>query len=432
MGQKKLYLQGILLRYMKLRWIVAIALCCIAIFYLFETYFRNRAYDQLANSSGIFDEHAQSALDNFERLQCPTAKDRFNLARIVDLNGHDGRINNVRVLNDVVGHYMYNLKPNRGDSDGTLDDLDWFELDQIENFVKRHEDIMYANPQHNEFIDTVLQARPKKIVHTLHNARETSDSKKEAFQSFVDDNVVYTSDVQNVHDSAVNEQLRNAWKKIKERTPPTLDNRSVFVQIENYIKHSQDPESIDNKKRALKALSEIRKQRYNSTLGTTEDDILVTVWNRADMQANQGMNKTLIRDAMVDALVDMSPDGETVVCSNGRCARMIESLVHTDAVEDIVDGVLTVEQIRNDVMQKSNDILKETIEEFKIGGDENLRKVARSYEDPTVKSNSKDEKRFKDAVKQRIEKCVLGYADRLSVRDYENIRNHCLMAIDST
>src|SRR5688500_11532883 len=123
---------------MKFWWYLVIILGACLLFFCSEKYRRYRAQSEFEQSNGTFDEHAETALDNIDRLQCPTPRDHFLAARIIDLNGHDGRINNVRVLNNVVDRYMYNLQPYIQQPPLNNDRLDWFELDQIENFMERH------------------------------------------------------------------------------------------------------------------------------------------------------------------------------------------------------------------------------------------------------------------------------------------------------
>jgi len=415
---------------MKILHVAVILIATIVAFFLLENYHRNSAKAAFSSSNGTFDDQAEKALDSLERLQCPTPKDHYLAARIIDLNGHDGKINNVRVLNDVVGRYMYNLKPYT-ESQRIIekDPLDWFELDQIENFMERHMDIMKANPEHNNFIEAVLQARPKKVLKTVESAKETSDNKKEAFELYAQTNITHTSDPQNVHDSAVNEQLRNSWKFLKKTTPPLLDKKLVFPEIRAYIENSiEDPQ---RRKRALKSLDVLQDGKYNSTIGTTEDDITTTVWTRSKLPKNKE-NLEKIRDAVVNSLSEMSEDGHSVVCSNGRCARLLESLLFTDDDANGTSGAMTTEQLRNEALKLSNDILQKTIQEFSKSNDQRMRSVAESYREPTVVTDIQSENAFKDIVKKEIiESLDNSFKTKLSSRDYTNLLNQCLTAIDS-
>jgi len=414
---------------------IAIVLACIA--YLFiEKWRRWNVLSEIEASNGTFDIHAQNALDSIENLQSLNNKDRFLAARIIDLNGHDGRINNVRVLNNVVGHYMHNLRPYAADAVPEKDPLDWFELDQIENFMDRHIDIMRANPEHNNFIEAVLKARPKKVIKTLENVKEESNTKKEAFETYVDNTITFTNDPQNVHDSAVNEQLRKTWKRLQETTPPTLNKQNVFSQIQTHIETfaQNNPDNQLIRKRAKRALEEFNDAKYNSTIGALESDLINVVWARSELPANF-KRKDMIKDAIVESLVDMSDDGNNVVCSNGRCARLLESLLFTDSDENAVKGAMTIEQIRNDAFKTSNDILQSTVKEISMGGasvDKDLVTVAQSYDNPEINTDPSSEKKFKEIVKGKIEAYLkTQYEGKMSKKDFSNVRDHCIAAIES-
>lgn len=405
----------------------------IALFYFSERYNRRKALNSLENSNGTFDEHAQTALDALDSLQCPNVHDQFLAARLIDLNGHDGRINNVRILNNVVNKYMGNLRPYVGKQPHEInrDNLDWFELDQIENFADRHMDIMVANPHYNDFIDAVLQARPKKVVKTLDEVKSSCNTRKEAFDTYVANNVQYTNDSQNVHDSAVNEQLRKTWRTLKEKTIPP-EKKNVVNQIRSYIQNEWNG-SGENRKKALRSLEEIQKDKFNGTLGASEMEVCATVWERSNLPIN-AKNRLVIRDAIVDSLSDMTNDGSNVVCSNGRCARLMESLVLTDADDRSITGAMTVEQIRNDAFKRSNEILQETVASVAKGHgvEPELQKVARSYDDPSIQTDAGSEMQFKELVKGKVDTYLQQtYSGKLSEKDYSNIRDHCIMAIDS-
>ena len=222
--------------------LVIVAVCII--WYIWQQNLRKNAQKYLEKSNGTFDTNAQKALNSIDKIQCPTPQDHFTVARVIDLNAHEGRINNVRVLDNVVDRYMTNLRPDRRGGE----DLDWFEIDQIENFAERHMDIMAANPHYNDFIEAVLQKRPGKVVKTIQQAKSDSDSKTEAFSTYVSSNKTHTDDTQNVHDSAVNEHLRKTYGKLKDTTPPSLDTAAVTKEIKSHIQQRFSTGNIGGKK----------------------------------------------------------------------------------------------------------------------------------------------------------------------------------------
>jgi hypothetical protein len=281
------------------------------------------------------------------------------------------------------------------------------------------------------FFDKYL--KKKKIIKTLDKVKDNSTTRKQAFETYVTNNVQYTNDGQNVLDSAVNEQLRRTWKQLQKNTPVNDNKTNIINVIRKYIIQNNSNYSATKQNKALIALEEIQKDNLYGTLGASGMEVCSTVWRRSDLSINE-KNKSLIKDAIVDSLSDMITENGHVVCFNGRCARLLESLVLTDVDDNSVIGVMTLEQIRNDVFQKSNEILQETIKSVSQGHGSrpDLETVAKSYIDPLILTDKTAEKRFKELVKGKVDTYLQQtYADRLSDKDYNNIRDHCIIAIDT-
>ena len=318
---------------------------------------------------------------------------------------------------------MYNLT---ADPEG----LDLFEIDQIENFAERHLDIMDGNPQYTEFLEAVHDKRPSKVQASIEAAKQSSESKVDTFSTYVDLNTSNTNDSQNVHDSAVNEQLRKTFKRLTETTPKAAVERAK-QDVKSIQDHISAKLSGADRAKGMKSLSHLLEGTYNNTMNTSEKDILDLVWARSLLPENAA-NREVIRDAVADSLKDMAGTGGGLVCSNGRCARLLESLVLTDHDDSIVKGVMTAEQIRNEAMKQSNDILHATIEEFSGSAGSPLESVAKSYIDPSIVTSEGEEAKFKKIVTDRVDAVLKAqYASRLSPRDYSNMREHCVTAIES-
>jgi uncharacterized short protein YbdD (DUF466 family) len=412
--------------------LVATGLVCF-IWYIWQKGLRSRAQENFLLSNGTFDTYAEKALDNLEKIQCPTSRDHFLAARLVDLNAHEGRINNVRVLNDVVNRYMTGGDVERDGGDPSL--LNWFEIDQIENFIERHMDIMAGNPNYNNFIERALAKRPRKITSTIEQVREKSRNKSEAYETFAKENQTGTSDAQNVHDSAVNQVLRATLEKLKKEAPVLTekDRSRIFTDVQRYIKRACSGKKALRAGKGLEEMTE--KSKFNGTLNVAEGDLVALVWSRSFHPIN-AKNRKLIQDAIIESLSDMVTDdsiddhGSSLVCSNGRCARLMESLVHTDADQETVLGAMTLEQLRNDAFTLSNKILQDTISLYSHSQNAKLRNVAQSYKDSSVKTDPESEYQFKVLVKEKINKELeKAFKKRLSEKNFSKLVHHCLSAI---
>ena len=374
----------------------------------------------ISDSNGTYDESAKLAQETYEMIQNPTPKETFLNARIVHLNQYEGNIDNVEALDDVIQNYQQ-----------VLDDteLDWFELEQIEMFANRHQDFLAGanNQNYNNFIDTVFETRPKKIKTTIEEAIEESKNKKEAYEKFVENNKTHTSDTQNVHDSEVNHQLSRSFNALKQATLPISDNLDMIKDdVLNYAK-SLPNESQDRIRKSIDRI--VSGKSYNSSIKTTEDELLKLVWSRCYDKTNS-TNERLIKDAVIESLLDMTNNGSTV-CSTGRCSRLIDSLTLLDSNKELASGFATSEQLRNDSLDKSNEILENCIKVYSESNDSRLKEVALSYQDPKIVTNDESEKLFKDIVKCEINNYLsTTIKDKMTDVDYEKIKDHCLSAID--
>ena len=393
--------------------------------YIREERLKGSIYRNVDRSVGIFDEPARKALYKSTRLTYPSMHDHVTAARLIDLNMHEGHINNPRDLQNAVSHYMKAL--NRPD------ELDWFEIDQIENFERRYGHHLEQDVYYTDFVKAVTKARPAKVAKVVNEIKEKSDeadSKIEVIQTFVENNVEHPSDAQNVHDSAVNVELRKSVDNLKRITAPHFVKSGIetFAEVKSEIKNL-DFDS-DRQKKAQSALETIKKGSYNASLDMKEDDLLCLVWSRSRAPENmQNGNDANIRRAIIEALIDMVPTEGNVVCSSGRCARLVESLAVIDASQ-AVSGAMTVQELRNEALKDVQKILEAHIEETASSTDSALADVARSYKNPSIETKESAENTFKEyfstKVLQNLEK---KYKTRMAIRDYDSLKTYIMEAV---
>ncbi len=390
---------------------------------------RNQAYKAVNRSIGTFDSHAQSALKRFQKLQFPQSRDHFQMARLVDLNVNQGNINNIRTFNSVLDSYSVPLE--NGPS--------WFEIDQMENFIERHRDLVKNNPHYEQFLDSVLQAGPEKVKKSLASFAEDLP-KLEAHKAFSVSNLEYEHDAQNSHDSAVNHALRQTLKSICSTTDLRKPPLMCFKEVSNAIASSTRPK-VD-KERMKTAFSKMRENSYNSTLDMSEGDLIVLLWNRASNKANQTAGRqTLVENAILDAFCDMSQSPEmsngteeAIVCPNGRCARLLESLLYTDSDQNAVTGAMTLSLIRNDCIKQAHRILQESIDQIEgFSLDEGMIQVAKHYSDGTVDDiDPLQEAKFKAIICDKIANYIAyNYRSKVTPRQLKSLTDHCVEAIES-
>ena len=372
-------------------------------------------------SSGAADDHAYLALHDSERIMNKTPQERFSEARLLDLNLHEGRaIDDPSVLGRVANGYLAIAHDA---------DLDWFEVAQIEHFVARNEMTLDADRR-----DALLNVRPSKLQQTLANANtidnhENETSRLDAFENVIKDSIKNTSDVQNVHDSGVNEQLRSTLKRLRETTYPLRDVTSIRREIEKKIMNMPDG---DKRARAANALKTIyTKDTHNGTIGAKESEVLALVYSRADMPQNASGAEAM-REALLDSLVDMSPSNVSTVCDHGRTARLMESLVLTDSDPELSKGAVNLEQMRNDAFTECHSILQQCIDDAcHQSSDPGMVAVGKSYTDGTTLPDPEKERLFKEIVKGKVQTYIdTTYRSKMTKRDHAALLNHCNLAIE--
>ncbi len=379
---------------------------------------RRRYEKLLGESAGIFDWAARTALDELETLHHPNPHDYFAQGRILQLNRLDNLLDgeqNRQIIADIANDYTHALTGLRART--ALQNADIFIADQIENFWR------------DAFADNTAVTTAVGSLHTAaasdrrDAAVENAVTKSEAVGEFFDESVHYTSDMQNVHDGAVNADLRKIYKKLKEVNPADVEGVLDCVEASIHQKYSGGTK-LDS---AMKVLLKIREGNHISTLGATEDMVLARVWERSSHWKNT-TNKTLMRDAILEALTDCV-EGGNVVCINGRCGRLLNSLVTLDYDTDVAAGAMTGEVYRNQIFQEAQAIFKDELSAARSSSDSNMVNLAHYYDGLAQIVDANTDVTFKERVRGLISRNIDGYTN-LPQSLREKIKSECYIGID--
>jgi hypothetical protein len=201
--------------------------------------------------------------------------------------------------------------------------------------------------------------------------KDITDSAAEAMIGYFDAAKIHTSDNQNSHDPGVSAGISASLNiiEIDESNLPAEENTEFsLAEIRNYINKSNY--SADKKNKALYSLKLIgEKNEMVSAVNKRELDAIRDVWIRSSHPGNRD-NKTNIRDALIDALVDiMEPNGwaqTNAACVSGRVGRIVGSLAAID-FDERVGNLATKEQIENQILDNAGQIVNKYFEENKTG-----------------------------------------------------------------
>lgn len=376
---------------------------------------KRRKYRVLYESSaGDFDKEAATALVEINNLPERRAEDDFTAGNIVELNRNNANMRRAHANREdtvILRHYRDTLHDLYENPLEPRDINPIFMIDYIGGFIERNENDLRAIPAGGDFINYYAETAPAIRHETTEQRKVAAAAATETRVDFIDNYLertkTHTRDPQNVHDSSVNVGLRSTMDALRNSTY-TRPHAECIKEARDYITNSDM--SAAKRERALRALDKVSLGEFNGTVNASETEVFSTVWSRTHDPAN-AENAELMRESVAEALADFydkRPDGtyhEHPICVNGRSGRLLTSLVTLDH-DDGVGAVNTLENYKNEIMEDVKKALHREIEHAKNSDDEQLRTVARSYEDPNVEVPAEAEARFKDIVKKEIDVIV--------------------------
>ena len=217
--------------------------------------------------------------------------------------------------------------------------------------------MMLCNDMASETFKQMLQ-----IVSTLLS--ELKERKKHT-QLYL--KTTHTNDLENVHDTTVNQCLRNILKYIETQNVKPFEN--VYKEIMNIVPQNKKY----NVKKALQGLS---PQNTSCALKTSDQRALQLVWARASHPQN-AKNADNIKEAIYLALEDMNTE-ISLVCVHGRISRLLGALVLLDFNPNIWT-LETMEDIKNNIFGKAIKLISNFAQVRSNNTDPDIQNIAQSY-----------------------------------------------------
>lgn len=280
-----------------------------------------------------------------------------------------------------------------------------------------------------ELVNAMDGMRDRDLATRLAVAKQGSTSRAETANVFLDNSQVYTTAPQNVHDSSVNNDLRETLTLIAVDNP-NMGAAAAINEAREQIKLYKDAT------RRAKANATLQKIVNNESCSTfanipgvpaREADIFALVWSRCDHPQNE-TSRTLMREAICTALVDaieqppVHRGGQLVyepVCINGRIARLIGSLTLLD-FDPRVGAIMTYEAYRNQILEETKKIFNVTMEDFENGTEEQ-KQAAVAFEE----GKDEEAKILLETLDKKIEDNLAFYKSKMTALDLNNVRTEC-------
>lgn len=237
-------------------------------------------------------------------------------------------------------------------------------------------------------------------------------------------------DTQNVHDSAVNSNLRDTYDIILGDVNNILKFESTEF-IHDYIDDMKDFDAT-KKKNAKKTLDRMMSSnsKISAANNDTENTVLYNVWNRANHSENiKNGNSTNIKNAIVEALADCVED-DNVVCSGGRSARIIASLATID-IDQTMGKVVTKQAYRNEVFKLATESLNREVQKDLKSSDSDVSKYANTFitEDWNEMDDSGIAMVIKDSFAARVMVPIDNYINANKKHLSDNIRDEVTLGL---
>jgi hypothetical protein len=428
--------------------ILIVVIIVVLLIVIVHLYGRKRPLESYKESNGTADEAAMAAINALGAARTP--QDRFIRAQLHLYNIlHDDNFNqNMRagILNNVADDYFNVLTgiygnglPSIGIFGGNINQPDVeFMLFEIGAF----NDMYQPGALFEDLLDNTMESTTSNtIVERKSKAASTAANPAQAVDNYFKSSSVYTDNPQNVHDSGVNSDLRHTLSKIRSYETVAPLPTDAIADATNYINSKYSGRDSSKALHALSVLNDkVAHGNSIDTFNDTEDRIFASVWGRTNAVENAAQADKM-RDAIVESLADCYENG-SIVCINGRTARIINSLVTLDKDETISSGALTKEAYRNQIFTEARDIITREIKAAKNSPDPNISAVGKYFDgeldipdeidgvdDATKNLISAREKFIKD-VKSEIDQNLKQYNNTFRSEELKKIADECYAGID--
>lgn len=280
-------------------------------------------------------------------------------------------------------------------------------------------------------IESANQTRDK-IIGGRRAIARTEPTPAARMDRYIELSTTNTSDDQSSHDTYVNKCLRNIVRTLREdqRSEALLPIFQIRCEIQrkfNIVPPKEEADVIDTPREqsvltVIDMMDNKGASAYNSTLEATEAEILQRVWMRSLDKRNEA-NREAIQEMIYTSLASCY-EGGSIVCINGRCAKLLSALVKLDFDEKLHE-LQTLEQHKNHIFLKTRELVKKRCEGLLKSTDEKIRVVAQSFLAEKAEDLPKDVDPEKNQeISIYLRKCVASMVKDMSVGLPDEIVKH--------
>jgi hypothetical protein len=358
-----------------------------------------------------FDEEAKKAIEYGEAIQEPRAIDHYRTGAVYLLNAKNHTAAHrhfQQALNQIIeGRVDTREAPFILNRIADFNDM-FIDFDDVDDDLPLQQAMLaHFNQQAN-----VLNQVEKKKVEI---AADDPEFKQKTLLSRQD----WQSDSQNVHDTAIYEELKDQVSRVLESNHKIKD-----IQLHNYdeainwlrVKYKDSPKKQDLEK-AINVIN--NDYPIGSIPGVTEKSLLTAIWQRTFDPENKD-RAVQIREAMGDAVLDCIENGATV-CLSGRSSKVWQALAKLDKEPEM--GILKTKQaLRNEILDRSAKIM----DDF-IGNNGSVSQALKeAYNND---ENTEQVKELKECIKTKISELSNDYKGLIPETMLQSTINECTAVV---
>ena len=317
-----------------------------------ETYHQRKARSHFDNLHGeTFDDDAKLAIEHGEAIDEPTAMDHYRLGTTYLVNAN----------NPVRAHDHFNQALNQV-INGLVDMKEApFILDRIGDYHDRFIDF----PEIEELpmqqaLMAHYEAKQALIKKIEKEKPEIKEDDAEFTQKVLLSRQNWESDSQNVHDSAIFNELQAQYTKVQNENAqiPNIGTKD-FNDLVNWLKVRYQDDRV--KSNMISKVIVFLNSNYpiSSMPNTLEKDIVTAAWRRSYDPANES-RKEEIRESIGNSLLDCI-EGNNVVCLAGRTAKVWQSLARLDSKDPELGVLKSKQALRNEIYERSAKIVDDYV-----------------------------------------------------------------------
>jgi hypothetical protein len=298
------------------------------------------------------------------------------------------------------------------------------------------EPIYNNNPQIDRELQRVLlesanQTRDK-IISRRREVAKSEPTPAARIDKYIELSTFNTVDPENSHDTYVNKCLQDIMAILREdqkdQDLPSLSHIRNCIKLKYDIIESPDTKTVLN---VIDIIYNDGVPLYNDAIKATDTEVLQRVWLRSFDPKNSA-NKENMQHMIYNSL-ESCWEGNSIVCINGRCSKLLSVLVELD--HDPRTHVLrTLEQQKNILFEQIRELIKERARIATRSLDPEVQKIGQSYLATSSDDMPKDldEGKVKDFqlyLRNQIAKYVQDNCKTLPETVMKHVINECIAAV---